>query len=251
MLRLPGAELVGVDGCGQRAAGLEVGQQHDLRRRQDRGGLGHEVDPAEDDHSGVGVGRLLGEPERVADEIGDVLHLGPLVVVREDHRVALVPQPLDPVQNPGPALCRNVPLCSDHPATCPGFTGSVNLGQIDLSKYTRVTRDCQGQGSEGSRFVYRGARDGDRRRGPAEDTFAALAGSPRLALGFAAVLGSGVVALALGLLANQLGGGGGAGALASLLLPVLFLVYWGAAALIIDAAAGLAGAPAGGDSTWP
>ena len=73
------------------------------------------------------------------------------------------------------------------------------------------------------------------------NTFAELAGSPRLALGFAAVLGSGVVALALGLLANQIGGGGGAGTVASLLLPVLFLVYWVAAALIIDAAAGLSG----------
>jgi Yip1 domain len=72
-------------------------------------------------------------------------------------------------------------------------------------------------------------------------TFAALAGLPRLALGFAAVLGSGVVALALGLLANQIGGGGNAGTVASLLLPVLFLVYWIAAALIIDAAAGLSG----------
>jgi hypothetical protein len=70
-------------------------------------------------------------------------------------------------------------------------------------------------------------------------TFAALAGSARVALGFAAVVGSGVVALALGLLANQIGGGGGPGTVASLLLPILFLVYWGAAALIIDAVAGL------------
>ncbi len=70
-------------------------------------------------------------------------------------------------------------------------------------------------------------------------TFAALAGSPRLALGFGAVVGSGVAALALGLLANQIGGGGGPGTVASLLLPILFLVYWGAAALIIDAVAGL------------
>ena len=30
-----------------------------------------------------------GEPERVADVVGDVLYLGHLVVVREDHRVAL------------------------------------------------------------------------------------------------------------------------------------------------------------------
>ena len=34
-------------------------------------------------------GGLAGEPERVAHEVGDVLHLGALVVVREDHRVAL------------------------------------------------------------------------------------------------------------------------------------------------------------------
>lgn len=71
-------------------------------------------------------------------------------------------------------------------------------------------------------------------------TFAALAASPRIAFGFAAVLGSAIVSLVLGLLANQLAGGGGSGTVASLLLPLLFLVYWGAAALIIDATAGLA-----------
>jgi hypothetical protein len=70
-------------------------------------------------------------------------------------------------------------------------------------------------------------------------TFAALATAPRLRDGFAAVLGSGVVALLLGLIANQVGDGGAAGALASVLLPVLFLVYWAAAGLIIDAGAGL------------
>jgi hypothetical protein len=71
-------------------------------------------------------------------------------------------------------------------------------------------------------------------------TFAALAASPRIALGFAAVLGSSVVALALGLLANLIDNGGRSGLVASLLLPLLFLVYWGAAALLIDATAGLA-----------
>lgn len=71
-------------------------------------------------------------------------------------------------------------------------------------------------------------------------TFAALAASPRIALGFAAVLGSAIVSLLLGLLANQLDNGGRSGTVASLVLPLLFLVYWGAAALIIDAAAGLA-----------
>ena len=60
-----------------------------LSGRQDRSRLGHEVDAAEDDHVGVGGGRLAREPERVADEVGDVLDLGQLVVVGEDHGVAL------------------------------------------------------------------------------------------------------------------------------------------------------------------
>jgi hypothetical protein len=72
-------------------------------------------------------------------------------------------------------------------------------------------------------------------------TFAGLANAPRLPLGFAAVLGSGIVALALGLLANAIDAGGSAGAIASLVLPVLFLVYWLAAGLIVDAGAGLSG----------
>ena len=44
---------------------------------------------AERDHLGVGLRRLLREAERVADEVGHVLHLGQLVVVREDDRAAL------------------------------------------------------------------------------------------------------------------------------------------------------------------
>ena len=71
-------------------------------------------------------------------------------------------------------------------------------------------------------------------------TFAALAAAPRISLGLVAVLGSGVIALLLGLLANQIDHGGTVGADASLVLPVLFLVYWGASALIVDAGAGLA-----------
>jgi hypothetical protein len=72
-------------------------------------------------------------------------------------------------------------------------------------------------------------------------TFAALADAPpRIGLGFIVVLVSGVIALLLGLLANQIDNGGNVGAVASLVLPLLFLVYWGAAALIVDAGAGLA-----------
>ena len=51
---LPVAQLLGGDRVGQRAAGVEIGDQHALVRAQDRGGLGHEVHAAEDDRVGVG-----------------------------------------------------------------------------------------------------------------------------------------------------------------------------------------------------
>ena len=47
------------------------------------------MDAAEDDRVRVGRGSLPRKAERVADVIRDVLHLRPLVVVGEDHRVLL------------------------------------------------------------------------------------------------------------------------------------------------------------------
>ena len=44
---------------------------------------------AEHDRVRTGVRRLAGEPQRVAHHVRDVLDLGALVVVREDHGVAL------------------------------------------------------------------------------------------------------------------------------------------------------------------
>ena len=95
VLRLPRAQLVGGDRRGERAAGVEVGDEHGLLGAEDRRGLGHEVDAAEDDRLRVGAGGLVREPERVADEVGDVLHLGHLVVVGEDDRVALARERAD------------------------------------------------------------------------------------------------------------------------------------------------------------
>ena len=61
VLRLPGAQLVGGDRVGKRAAGLGVRDQHRLLGREDRGGLGHEVNAAEGDDVGVGGRRLARE----------------------------------------------------------------------------------------------------------------------------------------------------------------------------------------------
>ena len=88
MLGLPRPELLGGDRLGEAAAGPLVGDQHRLVVAQDLGRLGHEVDAAEHDRRGVDLGGDAGQPERVADVIGDVLDLGQLVVVGEDHGVA-------------------------------------------------------------------------------------------------------------------------------------------------------------------
>jgi hypothetical protein len=89
MARLPGPQLLGGDGVGERAARVRVGQQDGLVRAEDRRRLGHEVDAAEGDHLFRRGGGLLREPERVADEVGHLLDLGELVVVGEDDGAAL------------------------------------------------------------------------------------------------------------------------------------------------------------------
>jgi hypothetical protein len=43
----------------------------------------------------------LGQPQGVAHEVGDVLHLRQLVVVGEDHRVTPAAQAVDPLREPG------------------------------------------------------------------------------------------------------------------------------------------------------
>ncbi len=88
-------ELVGRAAVLEAAAGVHVGQDHGLFGRQDFRGLGHEADAAKSDHLGIGRGRLARQIEAVADEIGEVLDLGLLVIMGEDHGVPLALQARD------------------------------------------------------------------------------------------------------------------------------------------------------------
>ena len=88
MLGLPRPELVGGDRLGEAAPGPLVGDQHRLVVAEDLGRLGHEVHAAEHDRRRVDLGGDPRQPERVAGVVGDVLDLGELVVVGEDHGVA-------------------------------------------------------------------------------------------------------------------------------------------------------------------
>jgi hypothetical protein len=100
VLGLPGPEAFHVDGRGQRAASVEVGDVHALVRGEDGRGLGHEVHAAEEDLVGVGGRGLAGQLERVADNVGDVLDPRHLVVVGQDHGVPLLGQAPD-LSGPG------------------------------------------------------------------------------------------------------------------------------------------------------
>ena len=86
---LQGPEFWGRAAFLQRATGVRVRQDDDFAGVEDFGGFGHEMDAAEDDHIGLGFGGLLGEAERIADEIGDVLNFGNLIIMGKDERVKL------------------------------------------------------------------------------------------------------------------------------------------------------------------
>jgi hypothetical protein len=95
MLRAERGELVGRAGILQAAPGVEIGQHHDLFGAEDLGRFGHELDPAKGDHFGIGGRRLARQFQRIADEIGQVLDFGLLVIVRQDHGLALLAQAVD------------------------------------------------------------------------------------------------------------------------------------------------------------
>ena len=76
---------------GHRAPRVGVGNEHRAVGVDELGRLGHEGDAAQDDCLGrFDRGRLLGQGQRVAHEVGNVLHCARLVVVSHDDGMPLV-----------------------------------------------------------------------------------------------------------------------------------------------------------------
>lgn len=90
-----GLELGRRAGFFERAAGRHIGQDHGFVRAQNLRHLGHETDAAKDDHIRIRSRRLARQIEAVADEIGNVLNIPVLIVMREDDRVARAAQTID------------------------------------------------------------------------------------------------------------------------------------------------------------
>jgi hypothetical protein len=84
-----GLELVGRAAVRERAARRQVRDHHGTLRIEDLRGLRHEVDAAERDDVALDPLRGLGQGQRVAHEVGQILHLRLLVVVGQEHGVAL------------------------------------------------------------------------------------------------------------------------------------------------------------------
>ena len=64
-----------------------------LRRVQQLGGLGHEMHAGQHDHIGIHAHRLARQRQAVAHDIGDAMeNFRRLVIMRQDHRVALALQ---------------------------------------------------------------------------------------------------------------------------------------------------------------
>ena len=87
--RFPGAQFIGGDRRGQRAARTQVGKQHGFLGTQNRRRFGHKVHAAKNDKRGAGRSRFLAQAQRISREVSDLLHLGALVMVRQHDGVAL------------------------------------------------------------------------------------------------------------------------------------------------------------------
>ena len=93
--------VLGRDRVGERTAGAHVRDQHGLLRIEQLRRLGHEMDAGEHDDIGLDLGRLAGERQAVADDVGDAVEdLRRLVIMRQDHRVARL------LQRRGSRRCR-------------------------------------------------------------------------------------------------------------------------------------------------
>ncbi len=76
----------------QRTSRLQVGQNDALRRIDDLGRLGHEMNAAKQNDVRIRFRRLITQAQRVADKIGHVLEFRDLVVVGQDNCVSLALQ---------------------------------------------------------------------------------------------------------------------------------------------------------------
>ena len=86
-------QVVSLATVGQRATGIEVGAEHQFVRTKNLACLSHEVNTAHHNDLGIGLGSLLCQRQRVANEVGYLLNLTTCIVVSQNHGIFLLAQP--------------------------------------------------------------------------------------------------------------------------------------------------------------
>ena len=146
MFRAELRELFGRAAVFEAAPGVHIGQHHRLLRRQDFRGLSHKANAAKGDHIGIRLRRLFRQIEAVADEIGQILYLGLLIIMREDHRIAFFAQAIDFGEQVHPVQASAHSLACVH-LECISFTrhmasgcSAIKAEAIALPRYARPSR---------------------------------------------------------------------------------------------------------------
>ena len=98
-LSMRACKALGGHHVGHGAAGVRARQQNGFAGGENGGRLGHEMNPAEHQGFGFGLGGTYAEFQRVAAEIGHILDFGRLVVVGQQNGVLLFQQGFNPVLN--------------------------------------------------------------------------------------------------------------------------------------------------------
>src|SRR4030043_1253131 len=87
MLLLLRPQALGGNHIRHGTAGVYIWQQDHFIRADDGGCFRHEVDSAEHDYIGTGLGGILAQLQRIADKVGYVLNLTQLIVMDEDNSI--------------------------------------------------------------------------------------------------------------------------------------------------------------------
>src|SRR5699024_209310 len=89
VLCFPLAQLIRVDGVCQGTPRICIRDKHSLFRRENLGGFRHKMHAAKDHFICIGFCRDARKPQGITNVVCNVLNLWQLVIVRENHRIAL------------------------------------------------------------------------------------------------------------------------------------------------------------------
>jgi len=140
VLLLEPLQVLRAAGVGKRASGIEVGREHFLLRTEQLACLRHEMHAAHHDDVSVCRGSLTCQRERVAYEVGALLHLSGSVIVCEQHGVLLRAHPSYLFSEVGAFLHRLIGITFLNPFLFHHFSLHIYVFLYDVIHETHALR---------------------------------------------------------------------------------------------------------------